>query len=243
MVVFVEVFGTFDLAISESKTETMCMPIPRAPATRIVFNTTGQQYRHTTSFTHLGGTVTKTLNLSHGIDRRIRAAWMGFKRYTRELYDCPKASLLPLEAQMARPEAVEALLYGCATWTPVKSHYVKLRTTHRRMLLRILGAWCKSPNKRILSYKDPLQRTQCESIETTVRTRRLLWAGALLPMGDHRLPKRIMSGELKNAGKRGPGRRRKSGRTAWQIIFGCLASRGTGTPPHLTLGYDIEHST
>ena len=24
-------------------------------------------------------------------------------------------------------------------------------------------------------------------------------------MGDHRLPKRVMSGELENAGKRGPG--------------------------------------
>ena len=72
-----------------------------------------------------------------------------------------------------------------------------------------LGAWCKSPNKRILSYKDALHRTQCESIETTVRTRRLLWAGALLRMGDHRLPKRVMSGELENAGKRGPGGKEK----------------------------------
>ena len=58
---------------------------------------------------------------------------------------------------------------------------------------------------RILSYKDALHRTQCESIETTVGTRRLLWAGALLRMGDHRLPKRVMSGELENVGKRGPG--------------------------------------
>ena len=35
----------------------------------------------------------------------------------------------------------------------------QLRTTHHRMLLRLLGAWCKSPNKRILSYKDALYRT------------------------------------------------------------------------------------
>ena len=78
-----------------------------------------------------------------------------------------------------------------------------------QMLLRILGTWCKSPNKRILSYKDALHRTQCESIETTVRTRRLLWAGALLRIGDHRLPKRVMSGDLENAGKRGPGGKEK----------------------------------
>ena len=113
------------------------------------------------------------------------------------------------KARMVRSEVVEALLYGCVTWTPLKCHYAKLRTTHHRMLLRILGAWCMSPNKRILSYKDALHRTQCESIETTVRTRRLLWAGALLRIGDHRLPKRVMSGELENAGKRGPGGKEK----------------------------------
>ena len=78
------------------------------------------------------------------------------------------------------------------------------------MLLRILGAWCKSPNKHTLSYKDAPQQTECESIETTVRTRKLLlWSGALLRMGDHRLPKRVMSGELENAGKRGPGEKEK----------------------------------
>ena len=118
MVVFVEVFGPFGLTISESKTETMYMPIPRTPATKIVFNATGQQYRQTTSFTYLGGTVTETRNLSDEIDRWIRAGWMGFKRYTRELYDRPKASLLPLKARMVRSEVVETLLYGCAAWTP-----------------------------------------------------------------------------------------------------------------------------
>ena len=130
---------------------------------------------------------------------------MGFTRYTRELYDRPKASLLPPKARMVRSEVVEALLYGCATWTPLKGHNTKLRTTHHRVLLRILEAWCKSPNKRIISYKDALQRTECEGTKTTVRTRRLLWAGALLRMGDHRLHKRVMSGELENAGKHGLG--------------------------------------
>ena len=205
MAVFVEVFGTFGLTISERKTETMCMPIPRATATKIVFNATGQQYRQTTSFTYLGGTVTESPNLSDEIDGRIRAGWISFKRYKRELHNHPKASLLPLKARMVRSEVVEALLYGCATWAPLKGHYTKLRTTHHRILLRILGTWGKSPNKRILSYKDALQRTESESIETAMRTRRLLWSGALLRMGDHRLLTRAMLGELENAGKRGPG--------------------------------------
>ena len=208
MAVFVEVFGTFGLTILESKTNTMCIPISRAPVTKIVFNATGQQYRQTTSFAYLGGTVTKTSNLSDEIDRRIRAGWLRFKCYKRELYDRSKVSLLTLN-RMVRSEVVEALFYGCATWTPLKGHYAKLLTTHHRMSLQILGARCKSPNKRILSYEDALQRTKCEKIETTVRTRRLLWAGALLHMGDHRLPKRVMSGELENAKKRGPGGKEK----------------------------------
>ena len=155
------IFGTFGRTISENKTETMCMPISRAPATQVVFNATGQKYPQTASFTYLGGTVTKTPNLSDEIDRRIRARWMSFKCCTRELYDHPKVSLLPLKARVVRPEVIEDLLYRCATWTPLKGHYTKLRKTHHRMLLRILGAWCKSPNKRTLSYiyKDALQRS------------------------------------------------------------------------------------
>ena len=58
-------------------------------------------------------------------------------------------------------------------------------------------------------------------------------------MGGHRLPKRVMSGELENARKHGPGRKENNGRTVWQRIFGYLASRGTGALPLLTLGSDI----
>ena len=128
-----------------------------------------------------------------------RAGWTSFRRYTREPYDRRKASLLHLKIRMVKSDVGEALLCGRATWTPLKGHYEKLHTALNSMLLRILGAWCKSPNKRILSNKDALQRTGCDSIEATVRTRKLLWSGALLRMGDHRLPKRIMSGDLEIA--------------------------------------------
>ena len=120
MSVFVEVFGTFILTMSASKMEAKCTPIPRAPATQIVFNATGQQYRQTASFTYLEGTVTKTPNLSDEIDRRIRAGWISSKRYTREPYDRPKTRLLALKAQRVMSEVVKTLLYGCATWTPLK---------------------------------------------------------------------------------------------------------------------------
>ena len=78
MEVFVDVLGVFVLAISESKTEIMCVPIPRAPAMQMVFNATGQQYRQTTSFTYLGGAIPETPNLLAEVNRRIRARWMSF---------------------------------------------------------------------------------------------------------------------------------------------------------------------
>ena len=45
-------------------------------------------------------------------------------------------------------------------------------------------------------------------------------------MGDHRLPRRVISGELDNAGQRGPGGKEKE----WidcvaEKTIGCLASR------------------
>ena len=101
---FVEVFGVFVRIISGGKTETMFMPIPRAPTTQIVFNATGQQYPQTTSFAYLGGAVTETSNLSDDVDRRARAGRMNFSRYTWELYDRPNTGLLPLKARMGRSE-------------------------------------------------------------------------------------------------------------------------------------------
>ena len=39
-----------------------------------------------------------------------------------------------------RGGTIEALLYGCVKWIPLKDHYNMSLTTHHRMLLRILGA-------------------------------------------------------------------------------------------------------
>ena len=110
MAVIVKVCGAFGLTISEKKTETMQMPIPHGLA-QITINAAGQHYRQTASFIYLGGTVTETPNLSVEIDRRIRAGWMSFNRYRRELYDRPNASL--------RPEGADGK-GGCGPGTPVR---------------------------------------------------------------------------------------------------------------------------
>ena len=59
--------------------------------------------------------------------------------------------------------------------------------------------------------QDPvgLEITRCESIETTLRTTILLWAGTLIRMSGGRLPKRIVFGNLEGAVRRGRGGKEK----------------------------------
>ena len=208
MEVIVEVCRAFALTVSAKKTETMCMPPPRTPRTMVQIEAAGQTYKQVQSFTCLGGAVTEVPDMSVEIARRTRACWMRIRRYLRELYDQPKVSL-SLKTRTVKAEAIEVLLYGCSTWTLRQEHYAKLRTVHHRVLLRIIGAQRKRPDHRMTSYNRALEITGCESIETTLRTRRLLWAGTLLRMSGGRLPKRIVFGNLEGAVRRGRGGKEK----------------------------------
>ena len=200
----VEVCRAFALTLSAKKTETMCMPPPRTPRTMVQIEAAGQTYKQVQSFTYLGGAVVEVPDMSVEIARRTCACWMRIRRYLRELYDQPKVAL-PLKIRMAKAEVIEALLYGCSTWTLRQEHYAKLRTVHHRVLLRIIGAQRKRPDHRMTSYNRALDIIGCESIETTLRTRRFLWAGTLLRMSGGRLPKRILFGNLESAVRRGRG--------------------------------------
>ena len=208
MEVYVEVCRAFASTVSAKKTETMCMPPSRTPRTMVRIEAAGQIYTQVQSFTYLGGAVTEYPDMSVEIARRTRACWMRIRRYSRELYGQPKVAL-SLKARMVKAEAIEALLYGCSTWTLRQEHYAKLRTVHHRVLLRIIGAQRKRPDHRMTSYNRALEITPCESIETTLRRGRLLWAGTLLQMSGGRLPKRIIFGNLQGAVRSGRGGKEK----------------------------------
>lgn len=96
-------------------------------------------------------------------------------------------SSLELKNWMAKPEVVDIVLYGRATWTPLESEYQTLRTAYHRMMLRR-----RLRDHRTRTYDLALQRAGHDSVKTTVR-KRLLWPGALICMGDSRLGKHNMS--------------------------------------------------
>ena len=127
------------------------------------------------------------------------------RRYLRELYDQPKVALSDMTRNV-KAEAIEALLCGYSTSTLRQEHYAQFRTVHHRVLLRTIEAQRKRPDHWTTSYNRALEITRCESIETTLRTSRLLlWAGTLIQMNGWWFPKRIVFGNLEDAMRRGRG--------------------------------------
>ena len=96
---------------------------------------------------------------------------------------------------------MEALLYGCMTWATRNAHYLQLRTMHHKLLLRVIRYLRVHGTYRKMSYAKALKKTGSQSVEATIRQRRLLFAGALARQGDKRLPKRLLFAERLEGGK------------------------------------------
>ena len=184
--------------LSEAKTEIMCLRAKGMPESTATFSVeaAGQVYNQTNEFVYLGGNVNHNTNLSIEVDRRIRNAWCSFRKYTLELYDRPSAPL-KLKIRMLRAELLETMLYGCVTWSPRTCHYDTLRRVHdSRFLTRCIGWRKHNRADHPISYLDTLVKTGSESIEMTLRRRRILFARCVARMEDTRLPKCVMFGEM-----------------------------------------------
>ena len=196
----VAVCGSFGLTVSEAKTETMCLMTKRMD--RVTFNTetAGQAYKKPATFVYLGRTMCENANLAAEINRRMLLANLLFRRYDLSPDGQPIAPLW-LQVQMLEGGVVEIMLYGCVTWSPTVTHLAILRTVHRRFLLRCIG-WNRKPcdGSHMFPYADALAKTGCENVETALRKRTIRFAGFAALMGDERLPKRVVFGELKRGG-------------------------------------------
>ena len=178
----------FGLTVSEKNTE--AMPLwshPHTTSNALRIEAAGQRYKQTTEFVYLGGAISESADLDIEIKRRIGAAWASVRKYSSQLYDRRNARL-SLKTRLFKAEVMEAMLYGCATWTMRSQDFSSLRTAHHKLLLRIIGFRRKDRiGYKPLSYREVLERTGSERIETTIRKRQLGFAGALVRQGDSRL--------------------------------------------------------
>ena len=74
--------------------------------------------------------------------------------------------------------------------------YGTLRRAHHRFLTRCIGWGKHNRADHPISYLGTLVKKGSESIEGTLRRRRILFAGFVAPTEDTRLPKRVMFGEM-----------------------------------------------
>ena len=99
-------------------------------------------------------------------------------------------------ACLIKAEVMETLLYGCVTWTLGQEHFAELRTAHHNLLLWIIGFQRRQRTDHLMSYAKALKKAQCESDETTIRKRRLLFARAVQRTTNERLTHRVMFGTM-----------------------------------------------
>ena len=117
-----------------------------------------------------------------------------------------EAAPFALKLRMLKAEVMETLLYGCVTRTLGKEPFAELRTAHHRFLLRIIGFQRRQRAYHLMSYAKVLKKSQCASVETTIRKRRLLFAGAVQRTNNERLTHRVMFGTMAVGENPGQGR-------------------------------------
>ena len=193
--------------MSEKKIEAMHLWFhPHTTSNALQIEAPGQRYKQTTEFVYLGGAISETAGLDIEIKRRIGAVWASVRKYSSQLYDRRNARL-SLKIRLFKAEVMEALLYGCATWTMRSQDLSSLRTAHHKLLLCIIGFGRKGrTGYKPLSYREVFERTGSEQIEKTIRKRQLGFAGALVRQGDSMLSKRVMFGRLAVQGPKRGGR-------------------------------------
>ena len=159
------------------------------------------------------------------VKRRVRLAWACYSRSKRELYDM-EASPFAMKLRMLKAEVMETLLYGCVTWTLGKEHFADLRTARHRFILRVIGFHRRQRTDHLMSYAKVIKKAHCESVDTTIRKRRLLFAGAVQRTHNKRRTPRVMFGTKAGGENPGAARPGKTGPMSSRRPQGVASYRG-----------------
>ena len=157
------------------------------------FTVRGEELKKVDTFKHLGSILSSSCDLEDETQNRIRLAYASFgKLRNRVFLNHDLTSQTKIKVYKAI--CLSILLYSCETWTLYRAQIRKLETFHIKCLQIILG----------ISWRDRiphvviLQRSNITSIECMLITRRLGWVGHVIRMPEHRLPRQIFYGELRD---------------------------------------------
>ena len=196
---FSDACNNFGLTISKKKTEVMHQPAPGKPYTEPSISIDGQQLNAVDRFTYLGSTLSRNVVIDDEVNARLAKASAAFGRLHKNVWD-RRGITEETKIKVYRAIVLPTLLYGCETWTVYQRHARKLNHYHTTCLRKLLGIkWQdRIPDTEVLT------RAGMPSIYTILMQSQLRWAGHVARMPDHRLPKKLLFGELQQ-GKRSVG--------------------------------------
>ena len=189
----------FGLTISTSKTEVMHQPAPGMPYNEPSILVKGKRLEVVDKFVYLGSTLSRAVNIDEEVTARIAKASSAFGRLKGNVWE-RRGIKTSTKLKVYRAVVLTTLLYGSESWTVYSRHARQLNHFHTTCLRRIFRIkWQdKIPDTEVL------RRADLPSIHTLLQKAQLRWAGHVARMPDHRLPKQLLYGELKE-GKRSRG--------------------------------------
>ena len=159
----------------------------------------GKKLKVVNRFIYLGSMLSQNANIDDEVNSRTSKASSTFGRLYKNVWH--RAGIrLETKLKVYRAAVLPVLLYACETWTVYRRHTKKLDHFHTLCLRKLLNIkWQdKVPDTAVL------ERAGMTSIDTMLKISQIRWAGHVVRMPDHRIPKILLYGELQN-GKRSQG--------------------------------------
>ena len=196
--VFVTVTEAFGQEVSIPKTKVMvvdrraCRADPSPSNPTFVFNVHGSPLGSVDVFTYVGGCENRRGSMDDEVTIRLSKMSAAFASLQDRVFS-NKNLRLSTKLRVFDVIVMANGLYGCATWNLKASHLESLESWKFRHLKKILR--CKWEDlfsmvdvyKRIRSYGIKI-----DTVEVTIRRRRLMYFGHVLRMDDSRLPKIVL---------------------------------------------------
>ena len=125
------------------------------------------------------------------MNARLAKARVAFGRLYKKVWN-RRGITTETKSKDYRAVILTTLLYGCETWTVYQGHARKLHNFHTADLRKLLSIkWQeKIPDTKVLT------RAGLPSVYTMLMKSQLRGAGPIVRMPDHRLPNKLLFGDL-----------------------------------------------
>ena len=191
----------------DSKTKAMFIPAcpeklgPLANLSPFEVDGNGGFVQFVDRFNYLGSWIHYSLDSSHDVHERIKQAKAMFAAFKATLTS--KKVLNKAKGQIYNAIIMGTLLYGCEAWR-LKSKDVGLLTSFHRECVRQM---CRVSMHHVKKYRiktaDLEARLGIRAIDEYLARRILTWFGKVARMGNHRLPKLMLSSWVIGSGSSG----------------------------------------